>query len=235
MSLGTTLYQANSKSHLLQGCPICSGLPENSVLSISRIAREKRYAKGDFLMQEGNSCDGFFLVLSGKVRVYKSAASGKEKVLLVAETGMTFGEDALFGEGIFLEMAVALTETKVLHIPRTEFLGILTANPQLSFQVMESLCLWIRRLGSSVENIAFLSARVRIARFLKELSRKEDSFEFVLPMKKKEIADQLGLAPETFSRALQEFSQEGIVEYSRRTIHIVGPELLEDVLNEASL
>lgn len=229
MTLGKTLFEATNKARHLHHCPICSGLGSESLSAIAQIASEKTYDKRQFLMQEGEKSDGFFLVLEGKVRVYKSSPSGKEKVLLIAEMGMTFGEDALFGEGKFLEMAVSLAKTKVLLIPRKEFLVLLEKNSQLAFQVMESLSMWIKRLSSSVENVAFLSARDKTARFLLELSIKDHSTSVLLPAKKKEIADQLGLAPETFSRALHDFCEQNVIKIDRRTINILDLELLEQL------
>lgn len=229
MTLGSTLFEATSKARLLDCCPICSGLSPDSLTSIALIAAEKSFEKHQFLMQEGEASQGFFLVLEGKVRVYKTSPAGREKVLLIAEAGMTFGEDALFGEGNFLEMAVALQKTKVLLIPRKEFLELLSKNPGLSFQVMEALSMWIKRLCSSVEDVAFLSARDKTARFLHDLYVKTSSSEVELPAKKKEIADQLGLAPETFSRTLHEFSEQNVINMDRRKIKILDPEFLEEL------
>lgn len=179
-------------------------------------------------MQEGEPCEGFFLVLSGKVRVYKSFNNGKEKVLLIAEKGMTFGEDGLFGPGTFQEMAVAMTKTKVLHISRHNFLKMLQHDPGLSLQVMESLCMWSRRLASSVENVAFLTAKDKAARYLLEIAEKSDSRKIFLPAKKKEIADQLGFAPETLSRAFQEFAQKNIITIRSREVNILDMEQLKE-------
>lgn len=229
MTLGKTLLEATGKAKLLHHCPICASLGPESLTEIAQIANEKTYEKGQFLMQEGEKSDGFFLILEGKVRVYKSSPSGKEKVLLIAETGMTFGEDTLFGEGNFLEMAVALTKTRALLIPRQEFLTLLVNNAGIAFQVMEALCIWIKRLSSSVENDAFLSASNKTARFLFELSTKTRSNTVLLPAKKKEIADQLGLAPETFSRALHEFSEQNIIQIERRKIKILNIKHLEEI------
>lgn len=229
MTLGKTLIEASAKSRLLQACPICSSLGEDSLLAVSDIATEQVFEKGEFLMQEGENCTGFFLVLSGKVRVYKSSPNGKEKVLLMAETGMTFGEDGLFGEGTFLEMAVAVTKTKVLKISRVDFLKLLQDNSSLAFQVMESLCLWIRRLSTSVEDVVFLSAKDKASRYLLELAQKLNSNTLDLPAKKKEIADQLGLAPETFSRALHEFSEQKIIEIHKRQVTILDMDQLREL------
>src|SRR5665648_550513 len=142
MTLGKILFNATLKTRQRHSCPICSVLGEKSQDEISEMATERTFEKGQFLMQEGESCHGFFLVLSGKVRVYKAFSNGKEKVLLYAEKGMTFGEDGLFGPGTFQEMAMAMTKTKVLHISRQHFLKMLQHNSGLSLQVMESLCMW---------------------------------------------------------------------------------------------
>lgn len=232
MSLGKSLFEATIKSRHLKNCPICSGLATSSLATIADMAMEKNYEKGAFLMHEGEPCDGFFLVLSGKVRVYKSSSSGKEQVLLLAEKGMTFGEDGLFGQGTYQEMARAVTACKVLHIPRSHFLEMLKSNPELSLQVMESLSLWIRRLASSVENAVFHSARAKAARYLMDLHEKENSTSLVLPNKKKEIADQLGLAPETLSRAFHELNESHLIEANKRNVQILDIEQLEEACHQ---
>lgn len=191
------------------------------------MATERTFEKGQFLMQEGEPCQGFFLVLSGKVRVYKAFGNGKEKVLLMAEKGMTFGEDGLFGPGTFQEMAMAVTKTKVLHISRTHFLKLLQHDTGLSLQMMESLCMWSRRLAVSVENVAFLTAKDKAARYLLEIAEKSDSQQIQLPAKKKEIADQLGLAPETLSRAFHEFAAKNIITIHRREVSILDLQQLK--------
>lgn len=231
MTFGKTLLEAADHSRNLHYCPICSELGEDSLLAISHIATEKTFEKGEFLMIEGEDCSGFFLMLSGKVRVFKSSPNGKEKVLLMAEKGMTFGEDGLFGKGTFLEMAVAVSQSKVLQIPRENFLKILKNNPDLSIQLMESLATWIRRLSSSVESEVFLSAKDKAARYLLDLSEKNNSESFMLPEKKKEIADRLGLAPETLSRAFHEFLESGIIGIDKRNIEIIDIEQLKSIAN----
>lgn len=231
MSFGKTLLEAAVHSRNLHYCPICSELGEESLLAISHIAKERTFEKGEFLMTEGEKCTGFFLTLSGKVRVYKSSSNGKEKVLLMAEKGMTFGEDGLFGNGTFLEMAVAVTQTKVLQIPRDNFMKILKNNPELSLQLMESLATWIRRLSSSVEEEVFLSSRDKAARYLLDLYQVHKSHRLMLPAKKKEIADQLGLAPETLSRAFHDFLEDGIIDIKKREIEIKDLEQLKSIAN----
>lgn len=229
MNLGKSIYEATHKSRNLHACPICSGLGEKSQTEISDMATEMTFEAGQFLMHEGEACEGFFLVLSGKVRVYKAYSNGKEKVLLVAEKGMTFGEDGLFGPGTFQEMAMAITKTRVLHIDRQHFLKMLRHNPDLSLQVMESLCMWSRRLATSVESVAFLTARDKAARYLLEIAEKNDSNLISLPIKKKEIADQLGLAPETLSRAFHDFADQKIISIYRREVSILNLEKLKEV------
>lgn len=231
MSFGKTLLEAADHSRNLNYCPICSELGEESLMAISHIATERTFEKGEFLMTEGEKCSGFFLTLSGKVRVYKSSPNGKEKVLLMAEKGMTFGEDGLFGKGTFLEMAVAVSQAKVLQIPRESFMKILKNNPELSIQLMESLATWIRRLSSSVEDEVFLSASDKAARYLLDLYQLNKSNRFMLPAKKKEIADQLGLAPETLSRAFHNFLEDGIIDIQKREIEILDLQQLKSLSN----
>lgn len=222
MRLGQTLLQATSRTGLIQACPICSQLDTLALESIAQIATQQDYPKGKFLAHEGDASLGFFLILSGKVRVFKSASTGKEKVLLLAERGMTFGEDSLFGQGVFLECAQAMTDVQALLIPRDEFLKLLKGNSDLTFQVMESLCGWIKKLSHSVEDTVFLSARDKVTQYLIQLNQKSKNESFLLPAKKKEIADQLGITPETFSRVLHQLSEQKLIRLDKRKVTLIA-------------
>lgn len=230
MRLGKSLFDAKQAMNLLKGCPICSSLDSGSVATIAAMASERAVAKGESLMTEGEPCTGFFLVLSGKVRVYKTSPSGREKALLIAEVGMTFGEDSLFGQGEFLENAAALERSTVLHVPRKEFLEKLRSDPELSFQVMESLCGWIRRLSTSVENVAFLGARDKVVRYLVELAGRNGPGKVDFPEKKKAIADRLGITPETFSRVIRELEEKSLLKVSGKVFEVLDGETLEEEL-----
>lgn len=231
MRLGKSLLAAKGKADALHSCPICAKLGDESLLPIAEISRERSFEKNEFLAQEGDFCTGFYLVLSGRLRVFKMSPNGKEKVLMIAEPGMTFGEDALFGRGAFLQNAVAMEKTKVLSIPRAEFLNMLRRNPDLAFQVMESLCAWIRRLSSSVENIALLSATERVSRYLLGLAGNGNEVKTVaFPVKKKEIAEQIGITPETLSRIFAELERREIIEVNQKEVTFKDLEQLREAV-----
>jgi CRP/FNR family transcriptional regulator len=220
MSFHEIHSEAEEKTARHDCCPICAELPGSSLAEISAFSHEKNFKRGDILMQEGDASAGFFLVLSGKIRVFKCSPDGKEKLLLLASRGMTFGESALFGAGRYQEMAMAQTAGRILFIPKDPFFSVLGQSPALSRQIMETLSLWIKRLAFSVEDEAFHSARHKTARYLLELSSQERTPTLILEKKKKDIAEELGLAPETFSRSLRELSREGIIEVEHKTIRI---------------
>lgn len=234
--LGKTLLEATSPEFSqLQSCPICSGLGSDALGSIAEIAKERRLEKGQFLAHEGEVCSGFYLILSGKLRVFKTAPNGKERVLLIASRGMTFGENALFGQGFFLENACALDSVRALHIPRKEFLDMLRKNPDLAFQVMESLCMWIRRLSSSVESIAFMGAHDKVIRYFLDLVEPRPGAApnralVSLPDKKRTVADQLGITPETFSRVLRKLEAKSLIQVDKRKVSLTDLSGLRDAL-----
>lgn len=230
MKLGESLLTARKKAMLLQSCPICSSLGDDALVPIAQMARERVLEKEEMLALQGEPCTGFYLVLSGKLRVYKTSASGKEKVFAVAERGMTFAEDALFGAGRFLENAMAIERTRVLYVPREEFLAVLRTQPDLAFQVMESLCSWIKRLSSTVEIGAFLGASAKVVHYLVELATKGGAVTrtFVLPDKKKAVADRLGITPETLSRALHDLEERELITMKGREITVLDLKALKE-------
>ena len=63
---------------------------------------------------EGDEGVGFYIILSGKVKIFKLSADGKEQILHILEDQEPFGEAAVFAGENYPAFAQALVETQRL-------------------------------------------------------------------------------------------------------------------------
>ena len=59
----------------------------------------KRFDRGELLFNEGDRCQGLYLVANGKVRIFRLSPSGREQILAVEGPGSSFAELPVFDGG----------------------------------------------------------------------------------------------------------------------------------------
>jgi len=103
------------------------------------VASLKHVGKKQILFGEGEEAKGFYVILSGKVKLYKISPEGKEQILHVVSAPDAFAEAALFLEGSYPAFAEALAESQLLFFPKKDFVQLIERNPQLSINMIVSL------------------------------------------------------------------------------------------------
>jgi CRP/FNR family transcriptional regulator, dissimilatory nitrate respiration regulator len=190
-----------------------SGLTEKE-LTVIRNAGQRRSLEADsFLFMEGDPADQFFLVLTGKVKILKTAADGKEQILLLAGPGESFGEAALFAERRFPASAQAVVDSTVISFSRDSFLELIRKHPILALNMIAGLSMRLHHLTHLVQQLSLEDISTRLAGYLlDQLSAAEPSAQAVhLPEKKMTLASLLGTIPETLSRAFARLTRLGVI------------------------
>jgi len=105
----------------LQLIPLFSGLDEVELLAICSHIRLHRFSGGRKIIQQGDSGDCFYTIVSGEVDVVYEDASGRERVVETLSTGDSFGEIALIEKVPRTASIVAKVPTAVFEINRESF------------------------------------------------------------------------------------------------------------------
>ncbi len=218
----------------LARCPLFDRLAPDALAHLAGVCRTMKRKKDETVIREGDATEGFFVVLEGLIRVYKIAPDGRERTLHLVRPPHSFAEAALFHAGGYPAFASALEDARLILVPRDAFMRLLREQPESSVRMFESLSMWMHRLLDQLENETFLNARAKLASFiLRELRRlpaQGGLAHIRLGQAKKEIASQLGMAPETFSRAQADLETNGLITVSGRSIEVVDPAALEAVI-----
>jgi CRP/FNR family transcriptional regulator len=90
--------------------------------------RRADYKRGDRIFSEGEDSAHFYVILSGRVKVFKTTPAGKEIILEFFGKGDPFGAVAVFEERPFPASVIALEETICALIPRRSFFDLIEGN-----------------------------------------------------------------------------------------------------------
>jgi CRP/FNR family transcriptional regulator len=219
---------------LLRRCPLFAGLKEEDLKRMRAIASLKQVVRKEILFSDGEAAKGFYVILSGRVKLYKVSPEGKEQILHVVSAPDAFAEAALFLEGSYPAFAEALTDCQLLFFPKRDFLQFIEKNPQLSINMIVTLSHYLKRFASLIEELSLKEVSSRIAKYLVDLSLKlskegKSAREVELDLSKTQLALKLGTISETLSRTLAKMKTKGIIDVKKNKIIILNREALEEL------
>lgn len=210
----------------IQMCPLFAGLTNGDLAALLEICRRSEIPKGTILFSEGEEARGFYVPVSGKVKIYKVTPEGRERVLRIAEPGRTFAEAAIFDLGIYPANAATLERSVLLFFPKQEVLHLLKSNVQLAINMIGGISRLLREFMDQMEAIAFRDVPSRLARYLLDLAETGRS-PVELPLSKTQLAVNLGTVSETLSRTFRKMVDDELIRMRSRTIDILDFEGLE--------
>ena len=220
----------DTKQNILLNIPIFSGLSKDQIKQIGQIAVVKEMMKGNIIFSEGDEGNGFYIVVKGRVKVFKVSPEGKEHILHIVGPGETFGQVAVYAGRSFPASSSAITNIHLLFIPRTAFVELIAHNPSLAMSMLAVLSLRLREFTVQIENLSLKEVPGRLASYLIYLADEQKTGDHIsLPISKGQLASLLGTIPETLSRIFTKISNQNLIEVSGREIKILDRAGLDDL------
>ena len=186
---------------------------------ISRIVSDKEYNKGQLIFAEGDEGIGFYMVIRGRVKVYKVSPDGKEQIMHIFGQGQPFGEVPVFEGSCYPANAEALETSRLFFFPKKAFVNLIHENPSLAMNMLASMSQRLKQFSHLIESLSLKEVPGRLASYLLYLSDRNGSIDdFELDIAKSQLASLLGTIPETLSRIFTRMT-------SRELIRINGPQI----------
>jgi CRP-like cAMP-binding protein len=217
----------------LRGCRLFAGLGAGDLHAVADITLIERLDKGDYLFREGAPAQGFYIVQRGAINVHRVNAAGKEQVIHIFRPGESFAEAALATASGYPADARALESSQVLLIEKAGFLALLKRQPELALRMLGSMSVHLRTLIAQLEDLTLKDVETRLANWLIKRCPNPDSGQpAVIELKttKRVLAAELGTVSETFSRTLAKFRQQKLVLVKGKTLTVLSPARLRDLL-----
>jgi len=214
---------------LLSKSYLCSGFDDRELREIAAIAQFRKVTREAIVFFENDPADGFFVLLSGRVRIYKASPDGKEYTLHIIKPGQLFAEAAIFKGGNYPANCMAGEDSSIAFFPKDAFLGLLKKFPEISLKIIGSLSAFVRDFTRQVEELSLKEIPARLASYLLNQVEKAGSDIVHLDSTKAELANRLGTIGETLSRNLKKLSDLGIIKVSGREICILDSSRLNKI------
>lgn len=225
-------------SRWLQQTLVFQGLSSTQLVSVVQIAQLQSFGKGEIIFKQGGEATGFFVIKSGRVKVFKVSLTGKEQILNIFESGANFAEVAALDGKSFPASAATLEPTELIFFPRRTFLDLLQQHPDISINMLISLSQHLRHLTAVIEELSFKDVPQRLATYLLKLSssgtRESSDYANVPPvvtldLTKSQLASILGTIPATLSRAFYYLSTEGLIAVNGSQIELLDRDRLQEL------
>lgn len=211
--------------------PLFQNLPGEHCEDLATIVVDRIFRQGQVIFSEGDEGNGFYVVISGRVKIFKLSAEGKEQILHIFGPGEPFGEVPVFAGEHFPAHAEAIEESRILFFPRNAFVDLIRKDPSLALNMLAVLSRRLRRFTMLIEDLSLKEVPGRLAAYLLYLSeRKDGADDLVLDISKGQLASLLGTIPETLSRILAKMTGEELIRSDGpRSIQILDRDGLEEL------
>ncbi|MBI3965331.1 MAG: Crp/Fnr family transcriptional regulator [Chloroflexi bacterium] len=209
---------------VLRRVPIVSALDEADIAALEKLARRRRYKRGEVIFHRDDEGTTFYTVLSGWVRIYTSSDSGDEVTLALLGTGEFFGELSLLDGEPRSATAQAVEDCETLVLHRTDLHAFLESRPKAAIAMLGVLSQRLRRTDQLVEDAAFLDIPARLAKRILELVESHGiqtpaGWQIDARFTHADLAAMVGSTRVSITKALKQYSDAGYITIDDR--HIV--------------
>jgi CRP/FNR family transcriptional regulator, dissimilatory nitrate respiration regulator len=211
----------------LQPWQLFAYLPAADLVRLAHIAEQRAFPAGAAIFAEGDPADAFWVVLKGQVKICKLGAEGREQILRLVHPGESFGEAAALSQGAYPAHGQAIARTTALRFPAAAFQELLRDSPALATNLIVALSQLLLGFAGLVDALALREVSARVAKYLLDLSLRLGSDSIALDVNKRALAARLGTVPETLSRTLRRFREDGLLTVDGARIQILDRTRLE--------
>ena len=206
-----------------------SALDEAQLGQLVGSCRTRNLPGGSQVFTPSQRAEAFYVILAGKVKVYKLSARGDEQILHLYGPGDTFGEAAMWAGIRYPAHAEALVDSTLLVVTRSLLKDLIARNAEIAMDMLAGMSAKLWEFNQLIEQLSLKEVPARLASILLEMPAKAGTNTIVLKQTKRELAAQIGTIAETLSRALKKLRSAGLIEVNGAEITILDPDGLADL------
>ena len=208
-----------------------SDLAMEDLKQLADHASAERLGRETHLFYQGDRATNLYIVVHGKLAVYRSSMGGTEQVLHICTQGDLVAEAAIFNQQSYPAHCKALGESLVIKLEGRALVALIKRHPQNALKIMSSYAEKLREFVHMIEYLSLNNVGQRVIIYLIKNAKLCDGRHVVhLDLQKRRLAALLGTVPETLSRNLRKLRELGLIRDSGEKIEIVDMERLRLML-----
>ena len=200
---------------------VLAPLTDETLRAITATGIVRSFPKGTILINEGDTGDSLYIVLSGRVKVFASNAAGREIVLSFVGQGEYVGEMSLDGSPRSASV-MTVEPTTCAIVNRASFREFLLTYPEFAMHLIGKLIQRVRATTENVKSLALSDVYGRLVRLITTLAVERNGVH-VVPEKltQQDIAERVGASRDMISRLFKDLVAGGYLSIQDRTITIL--------------
>ena len=199
---------------------------ENNVQIVS-------FAKNDIIHADGDESNCMYMLLQGKVRIYKEGVGQRLQIIRLLKPYDIFGYRACIAEGPYNSSASAFEDCVAYCLKREHFTYLVRKNGALCYAVMQMMARDLAIQEIKTVNLTQKHIRGRLAEslllLLKNYGFEQDGKTIAMLMPREDLANMSNMTTANAIRTLSQFAQEGIISIDGRHIQITDETALEKI------
>lgn len=178
------------------------------------------FAKGEYLLTEGEPVTSFGMVLSGRVHVLQEDFWGNRNIVASIGAGGVFAESYACTPGARLTVSVEAQENTAalfLNVQRALTLCPTACDyhPVLIRNLVAMLAAKNLHMNEKLQHMGQRSTREKLLSFLSAESRRRSNAAFEIPFNRQELADYLSVDRSAMCSELGKLRLEGVLTYHK--------------------
>jgi CRP/FNR family transcriptional regulator len=224
---------ARSSLNLLKSIPCFANLDSNALERLLEKTIEQSFSKGEIILLEGEPCPGLFILKTGSVKLYRTSDMGNEQIMRVVGARGCFECAPLFDHGRNPISAQTLEPSKVVFILAASFDTLINDYPEVALQFAQILSMRLRTSLNTIGDFSFKPVSSRIAKLLLQMGEREHNkrqFSLSVPLTQHNLSCIVGCTRQSVNNSLQEMARNGIIVIKNRTIVVLQPQRLHELI-----
>jgi CRP/FNR family transcriptional regulator, polysaccharide utilization system transcription regulator len=199
-------------------------LSENEIAMLPFDNPPLEFKKGTIIYKEKSRLTGFYYIVSGIIKVYKTGFDGKEQIIRFAQGNDIIGFRSVLSKESACTTAKVIENAVLYYISSDALFTLIKTNGDFSIGLLQLTCRELEESNSYITDIAQKTVRERLAEVLIQLMYNFDTDKeqyLNIRLTREDIANIVGTATESVIRLLSDMKQEGLIDLSGRKIKIL--------------
>ena len=213
--------------------PIWATLREDERAMLSERVEVVRYAKNEIIHNDGDESEYVWMLLSGKVRIYKEGIGQRSQIIRLLKPYDIFGYRACTVNEPYNSSASAFEDCTIYRLKREFFNALIQSNGTFCYHVMLMMAKDLAFSEIQTVNLTQKHIRGRLAEslllLLKNYGYEEDGQTIAMLLPREDLANMSNMTTSNAIRTLSQFAQEGIVGIDGRHVSILDEKALERI------
>ena len=208
---------------VVRSLPLFARMSDTDLDTFLDHASTRRVSPGETVFKQGQPATGFYLLLSGRLKVTQVTGDGQQIIVRVVHPGELFGFAMALNRDDYPGTATAATDSVVLFWPSELWPQFVEHNDQMAASAIQTIGRQLEEAHTRIREMSTQEVERRVAHAILRLTlqagRKEESgIQIAFPISRQDIAEMTGTTLHTVSRILSAWEARGLVQCGRQKV-----------------